>query len=78
MLSASAREEKGIRQVDATQISHQQTFLDLGQKSHGKRTLCCECGMLYVNGAEEDERQHTAYCRKVKQALIFPGWKDER
>lgn len=55
-----------------------QTYLDLGQKSHGKRTLCESCGMLYVNGEAEDERDHAAFCKSVDAALGFPGWKAER
>lgn len=59
-------------------LGSQQTFLDLGQRSYGKRTLCLECGMLYVNGEDEDEKQHAAYCRGIKRGLVFPGWKNER
>lgn len=55
-----------------------QTYLDLGQNSHGKRTLCGSCGMLYVNGEAEDERDHAAFCKSVDAALGFPGWKAER
>jgi hypothetical protein len=55
-----------------------QMYLDLGQKSHGKRTLCGACGMLYVNGEAEDERDHAAFCKSVDAGLAFPGWKAER
>lgn len=55
-----------------------QTYLDFGQKSHGKRTLCNVCGLLYVNGEAEDEKDHANFCRSVNAGLAFQGWKMER
>lgn len=55
-----------------------QTYLDLGQRSHGKRTLCGTCGLLYVNGQEEDEKDHVKFCRSVAAGLVCPGWRDQR
>ena len=55
-----------------------QTYLDFGQKSHGKRTLCNICGLLYVNGEAEDEKDHANFCRSVNAGLAFQGWKMER
>ena len=60
------------------QKAYTQTYLDFGQKSHGTRTMCGQCGMLYVNGEAEDERDHANFCRNVNAGLIFQGWKAER
>eukprot|EP00952_Eustigmatos_sp_NYUAD-ZCMA_P004690 20621-Eustigmatos_ZCMA.PRE.1 len=46
-----------------------QTFLDLGQRSYGKRTLCPDCGLLYVNGESQDERDHAAFCKSVTDGV---------
>lgn len=55
-----------------------QTYLDFGQKALGQRTLCSVCGLLYVNGEAEDEKDHANFCRSVSAGLAFQGWKDQR
>lgn len=61
-----------------SQKTYTQTYLDFGQKSHGQRTLCSKCGLLYVNGEMEDEKHHATFCRSSTAGLSFPGWKSER
>ena len=56
----------------------QQLYLDFGQKSFGKRTLCPLCNMLYVNGVDEDEKQHNKICEDYKNGVAYPRWKNER
>ena len=56
----------------------QQLYLDFGQKSFGKRTLCPICNMLYVNGLEEDEVQHSKICQQYKLGVSYHGFKRER
>ena len=55
-----------------------QTLLDFGQRSLGKRTLCASCGLLYVNGDAEDEKEHAKLCKTVTSGIPFQGWKMER
>lgn len=69
---------KAAAAAAATKKAPTQTFLDFGQKSLGKRTLCGVCGLLYVNGEAEDEKDHAIFCRSVSAGLAFQGWKDQR
>lgn len=62
----------------SNETTYTQTYLDFGQRSYGKRTLCSACGLLYVNGEDDDESVHAAHCRAQKKGIAFPGWKDER
>jgi N-acetyltransferase len=55
-----------------------QLFLDLGQKSFGKQTVCHTCGMLRVHGLDEDDAQHAKICEDYKQGVVCMGWKNER
>ncbi len=55
-----------------------QLFLDLGQKSFGKQTICDTCGMLRVHGLDEDDAQHAKICEDYKQGVVCLGWKNER
>jgi len=55
-----------------------QLYLDFGQKSFGKRTICPICNMMYVHGVKEDEIEHEKVCSEYKFGVPFPSWKNER
>uniref|UniRef100_A0A7S1G1E2 N-acetyltransferase domain-containing protein n=1 Tax=Corethron hystrix TaxID=216773 RepID=A0A7S1G1E2_9STRA len=48
-----------------------QMYLDFGQKSFGKNTTCEKCGMLYMNGMEEDEATHRKVCQSYLHGVPF-------
>lgn len=67
-------------QTDTPNTSHidgkqkkalEQTYLDLGQKSFAKRTICKTCGMLYVHGLNEDSQQHSRICMDYVKGIPF-------
>ncbi len=58
--------------------NHQQLFLDFGQSSFGKRSVCNICGMLRVHGVAEDDIQHAKVCKDYKEGVTCLGWKNER
>ena len=67
-------------QTDTPSASHnnekqkkalEQTYLDLGQKSFAKRTICKTCGMLYVHGLNEDSQQHSRICMDYMKGIPF-------
>ncbi|GKY94007.1 hypothetical protein MPSEU_000367500 [Mayamaea pseudoterrestris] len=49
----------------------QQTYLDFGQKSFGKKTLCQLCGMLFDERLPEDAKQHSWVCKEFVQGVPF-------
>lgn len=55
-----------------------QLFLDFGQKSFGKQTVCGVCGMLRVHGLDEDDSQHDKICKEYREGVACLGWKNER
>mmetsp|Transcript_27810 Transcript_27810/g.50251 ORF Transcript_27810/g.50251 Transcript_27810/m.50251 type:complete len:527 (-) Transcript_27810:69-1649(-) len=55
-----------------------QLFLDFGQNSFGRQTICNICGMLRVHGMEEDDAQHAKICKEYKEGVTCLGWKNER
>ncbi|KAL3811911.1 hypothetical protein ACHAXA_001436 [Cyclostephanos tholiformis] len=55
-----------------------QLFLDFGQKSFGKQTVCNVCGMLRVHGLDEDDSQHDKICKEYQEGVTCLGWKNER
>lgn len=55
-----------------------QLFLDFGQNSFGKQTICNICGMLRVHGLDEDDAQHAKICKEYKEGVTCLGWKNER
>jgi len=55
-----------------------QLFLDFGQDSFGKQTLCNICGMLRVHGLDEDDVQHHKICKEYQEGVTHLGWKNER
>jgi N-acetyltransferase len=61
-----------------TSSRQQQLFLDFGQTSFGKRTVCNICGMLRVLGVAEDDAQHDKICKDYKEGVTCLGWKNER
>eukprot|EP00584_Thalassiosira_punctigera_P009182 CAMPEP_0172531194 /NCGR_PEP_ID=MMETSP1067-20121228/4695_1 /TAXON_ID=265564 ORGANISM="Thalassiosira punctigera, Strain Tpunct2005C2" /NCGR_SAMPLE_ID=MMETSP1067 /ASSEMBLY_ACC=CAM_ASM_000444 /LENGTH=552 /DNA_ID=CAMNT_0013315549 /DNA_START=42 /DNA_END=1697 /DNA_ORIENTATION=+ len=58
--------------------SSNQLFLDFGQNSFGRQTICNICGMLRVHGMEEDDAQHAKICKEYKEGVMCMGWKNER
>ena len=60
------------------QASSNQLFLDFGQNSFGKQTVCNICGMLRVHGLDEDSQQHDKICKDYKEGVSCMGWKNER
>ena len=58
--------------------NQQQMFLDFGQSSFGKRTVCKICGMLRVHGVVEDDIEHAKVCKLYKEGVTCLGWKNER
>ena len=58
--------------------SSNQLFLDFGQNSFGKQTVCNICGMLRVHGLDEDSQQHDKICKDYKEGVSCMGWKNER
>lgn len=66
--------------VNATkkQKRSNQMFLDFGQNSFGKQTICNICGMLRVHGLDEDDAQHAKVCKDYKEGVSCSGWKNER
>eukprot|EP01083_Nonionella_stella_P035462 96745_1 len=54
-----------------------QLSLDIGQKHIGTRS-CLDCGMVYCQGQEDDERTHAKFHKMVSDGIPFPGWKNER
>ncbi|KAL9190789.1 hypothetical protein ACHAXT_000495 [Thalassiosira profunda] len=55
-----------------------QLFLDFGQNSFGKRTICGICGMMRVHGLDEDDAEHAKVCKEYKEGVACAGWKNER
>jgi N-acetyltransferase len=55
-----------------------QLFLDFGQNSFGKQTVCSVCGMLRVHGLDEDDAEHDKICKEYQEGVICLGWKNER
>ena len=55
-----------------------QLFLDFGQRSFGKRSICNICGMLLVHGLDEDDAQHAKVCKEYKEGVTCLGWNNER
>ena len=50
----------------------QQLFLDVGQKDIENRRTCEICGMVYVRGMDEDQKQHERVCRDYRLGVKFP------
>ena len=51
-----------------------QLFLDFGQNSFGKQTVCSVCGMLRVHGLDEDDAEHDKICKEYQEGVICLGW----
>jgi hypothetical protein len=51
--------------------SSEQLYLDFGQRDFGHRTLCSTCGMLYVDGVQEDAQQHAKICKDYVKGVPF-------
>ena len=50
---------------------HQQTYLDFGQQTFGKQTLCQTCGMLFDETVEDDSKQHSRVCLDYVRGVPF-------
>ena len=59
-------------------LQSNQLFLDFGQTSFGKQTICKICGMLVVHGLDEDSQEHDKICKDYKEGVACIGWKNER
>ena len=46
-----------------------QLYLDCGQQDFCARTVCDVCGMLSVNGLEEDRKQHEKICKDYRMGV---------
>ncbi len=55
-----------------------QMYLDFGQSNFGRRKVCNVCGMMWVQGAPDDEAQHEAFCSSFLKGIPFLGWRKER
>jgi len=71
----SKRQSKSHKQQKQ---STKQLFLDFGQHSFGRQTICSICGMLRVHGMAEDDAQHAKICKEYKEGVTCFGWKNER
>jgi len=67
-----------IKPIKRQKQSSNQLFLDFGQNSFGKQTVCNICGMLRVHGLDEDSQQHDKICKDYKEGVSCMGWKNER
>ncbi|NXO69996.1 ESCO2 acetyltransferase, partial [Phainopepla nitens] len=62
---------------ESSQLSWDQMIIDAGQRQLGA-VQCGSCGMLYAPGIPEDRLQHLQHHRRLREALRYPGWKQER
>jgi hypothetical protein len=67
MTNSSATNGDGINPLKKVS----QMFIDLGQKSFGASKTCKYCGMVFVVGDTDDERQHITHCSKVLIVMKF-------
>eukprot|EP00986_Skeletonema_menzelii_P010800 scaffold5399_cov147-Skeletonema_menzelii.AAC.6 len=75
---SSATPKQPIQKKKKSNQQQQQLFLDFGQSSFGKRTVCSICGMMRVHGVTEDDVQHDKICKDFKEGVTCLGWKNER
>ena len=76
--SSADRLQDACKPANKKQKQLNQLFLDFGQKSFGKQSVCKECGMLFMESSEEDVKQHDAICKDYKEGVVCLGWKNER
>lgn len=62
---------KSTSSMDKKKSKAQQMYLDFGQASFGKRSICSICNTLIVHGLEEDESQHEKVCKEYKYGVSF-------
>ncbi len=55
-----------------------QMYLDFGQSNFGRRKVCNVCGMMWTQGAPDDEVQHASFCSSFLKGVPFAGWQKER
>ncbi len=55
-----------------------QMCLDFGQSDFERRKVCDVCGMMWVQGAPDDEAQHRSFCSSFLKGVPFLGWRKER
>ena len=76
--SSDGQRQDACKPANKKQKQSNQLFLDFGQKSFGRQSVCGECGMLFMESSEEDVKQHDAVCRDYKEGVACLGWKNER
>ena len=76
--SSNQQQANNAKPVKRQKQSSNQLFLDFGQNSFGKQTICGICGMLRVHGLDEDDAQHANICQDYKEGVKCLGWKNER
>jgi hypothetical protein len=70
-LAANSRTNGSSTHSVKTKRNPQQVFLDMGQKSFGRRTLCQICGMLYDDRLDEDSKHHSSICNEYSRGVPF-------
>ena len=55
-----------------------QLYLDFGQQSFGKHSVCPICGMLFVHGVSKDLVAHQQICQSFLRGIPFRGTKSAR
>lgn len=48
-----------------------QTYIDAGQRDFAKQHLCPVCGMLFVDGLDEDKKEHDRICHLFVRGVPF-------
>lgn len=76
--SSTVKVSRPVVNKKRKQLTSNQLFLDFGQDSFGKQTLCNICGMLRVHGLDEDDVQHDKICKEYQEGVVHLGWKNER
>mmetsp|Transcript_15225 Transcript_15225/g.31391 ORF Transcript_15225/g.31391 Transcript_15225/m.31391 type:complete len:356 (-) Transcript_15225:1671-2738(-) len=69
--AALALDSTKKRKRSSKETNPSQLFLDLGQKSFAKRTLCRICGMLFVHGVAQDKVTHEKTCLNFTKGVPF-------
>jgi len=60
----------------------EQLYLDFGQADFGERRTCPHCGMMTVQGLEEDVQAHALVCDDYRRGILWRStqyvvWKNE-
>lgn len=63
--------KENSQDVTSSKRPKQQMYIDLGQKSFGKSSVCPKCDLIYIVGDLEDEKQHKKHCYLKNSAPFF-------